>query len=140
MAMTRSKSRHSQQVVHKIPLSSCKSATLALLDWKGYLLLFSHLSLQFPFPFPSQQKNITLSAGTSHLTALFLFFLSQYFPQTLDKTIEKHRKRQMLLSHLQSSHPWILPSRIPRLNQTPSSPKRSLLLHLHYLYAHVLLS
>ncbi|KAL9401427.1 hypothetical protein Peur_005276 [Populus x canadensis] len=30
----------------------------------------------------------------------------------------------MLLSHLQSSHPWILPSRIPRLNQTPSSPKR----------------
>lgn len=30
----------------------------------------------------------------------------------------------MLLSHLQSSHPWILPPRIPRLNQTPSSPKR----------------
>ncbi|KAG6764520.1 hypothetical protein POTOM_031992 [Populus tomentosa] len=42
----------------------------------------------------------------------------------------------MLLSHLQSSHPWILPPRIPRLNQTPSSPKRSSLLHLHYLYAH----
>lgn len=30
----------------------------------------------------------------------------------------------MLLSHLQSTHPWILPSRIPRLNQTPPSPKR----------------
>ncbi|KAJ6430151.1 hypothetical protein OIU84_021543 [Salix udensis] len=33
----------------------------------------------------------------------------------------------MLLSHLESSRPWILPPRIPRLNQTsasPSSPKR----------------
>nr|APA20314.1 DUF1012 protein [Populus tomentosa] len=30
----------------------------------------------------------------------------------------------MLLSHLQSSHPWILPPRIPTLKQTSSSPER----------------
>ncbi|KAF9677664.1 hypothetical protein SADUNF_Sadunf08G0131000 [Salix dunnii] len=42
-------------------------------------------------------------------------------------TRPKHRKGEMLLSHLESSRPWILPPRIPRLNQTsasPSSPKR----------------
>lgn len=48
---------------------------------------------------------------------------------------QKHQKREMLLSHLQSSHPWILPPRIPTLKQTSSSsPERSLLLlHPHSL-------
>ncbi|XP_073267686.1 putative ion channel POLLUX-like 2 isoform X4 [Populus alba] len=40
----------------------------------------------------------------------------------------------MLLSHLQSSHPWILPPRIPIPKQASSSPERSLLLlHPHSL-------